>query len=45
MVFSWFLCVYLPCKIDEGEERGEGVISGIPVVCDGGVAVGAILTA
>ena len=39
------LAVCLPCKIDDGEKRGEGVISGIPVGCDEGVTVGAILTA
>ena len=39
------LAVCLPCKIDDGEKRGEGVISGIPVVCDGGETVGAVLTA
>ena len=31
--------------MDDGDGRGEGVISGIPVVCDGVVIVGAILTA
>ena len=32
----------VPCEVDDGEEWGKGVIS---VVCDGGVVVGAILTA
>ena len=32
----------VPCEVDDGEERGEGVIS---VVCDGGVIVAGILTA
>ena len=27
--------VTVPCEMDDGEERGEGVISGIPVVSDG----------
>ena len=31
--------------MDDGEGRGEGVISGIPVVSDGGAIVGGILTA
>ena len=31
--------------MDDGEGRGEGVMSGIPVVSDGGAIVGAILTA
>ena len=34
----------VPCKVGDVEEWG-GVISGVPVVCDGGETVGAILTA
>ena len=45
VVFSWFLRIYVPCKVDDGEGRGEGVISGTPVVSDGVVIVGGILTA
>ena len=45
MIFNWCLCVCLPCKVDDEEEWGEGVISGIPVVSNEGVLVGAILTA
>ena len=45
VVFNWCLCVYVPCEVDDGEGRGEGVISGIPVVSDGGPTVGRILTA
>ena len=30
--------------MDDVEDWGEGVISGVPVVCDGGVTVGAVLT-
>ena len=45
VVFSWFLHICVPCKVDDGEGRGEGVISGIPVVCDGEIIVGGILTA
>ena len=44
MIFSWFLCVWVPCEIEDVEEWGEGVISGVPVVCEGGETVGAILT-
>ena len=35
----------VPCEVDDGEGRGEVVISGIPVVSDGGPTVGCILTA
>ena len=45
MIFNWCLCVCLPCEVDDEEEWGEGVISGIPVVSNEGVLVGAILTA
>ena len=44
MTFNWFLCVWVPCEVGDVEEKGEGVISGVPVVCDGGETVGAILT-
>ena len=40
IIHDFVSCV--PCEVDDGEERGGGVIS---VVCDGGVAVGGILTA
>ena len=40
----WFLYVWVPCEVDDVDWRG-GVISGVPVVCDGGKTVGAILTA
>ena len=39
-IHDFLSCV--PCEVDDGEERGEGVIS---VVCDGGVIVTGILTA
>ena len=35
----------VPFEVDDGEGRGEVVISGIPVVSDGGPIVGCILTA
>ena len=38
------LCFCVPCEVDDGEEW-EVVTSGVPVVCDGGVVVGAIVTA
>ena len=36
----WFLYVWVPCEVGDVEEWG-----GVPVVCDGGETVGAVLTA
>ena len=37
--------VWVPCEVDDVEDRREGVISSVPVACDGGERVGAVLTA
>ena len=39
-----WLYVWVPCEVEDKEDWGERVISGVPVVCDGGVTVGAVLT-